>query len=464
MFKPDWKSISLHKVPAWLTDCKFGIYTHWGVYSVPACGPNATWYPYNMYRDGSLQNLYHRLKFGEVKDFDYKNFIPQFKAKKFNADEWAELFKKSGAGFAGPVGEHHEGFSMWKTKFNKYNSVDMGPKRDILAELSKSIRGQGMKFMVAMHHAETWYFDINAKSEYREPNPYISNHGKLWPVWERPSKEFLDNWLNKTKEVTDNYCPDLFWFDFGLRYVQEDYKKEMVSYYYNKLNNLKKEGIITYKWHNLVVGSGIEDLEQGTREDLAYNFWVTDTTVDDGEAWGYIYNNSYKTPSSLIHYLVDNVSKNGALILSIGPRSDGTIPDEAKHILLEMGKWLSINGEAIYGTTPWIFPGEGPTKLKRTGAFSEMDKLKYTEKDIRFTLKGNVLYAICLGKPGKEVLIKSLHPYIYKDEIASIELLGFKGKLKWKFDEEGLLVEMPENITGNYAYSIKIVRNNLLKS
>jgi alpha-L-fucosidase len=485
MFEADWNSIQNHHIPAWLKECKFGIYTHWGVYSVPACGPNATWYAYNMYRDGSLQNLYHRLNFGPVSQFGYKDFIPEFTAKNFDPDEWAELFKKSGAGFAGPVGEHHEGFSMWKTHFNRYNAFDMGPKRDIVGELAQSIRKQHMKFMIAMHHAETWYFyphwkkdsDVSdgrysdlygslhnmewgGRENEIDPNVYIPNHEKLWPKMQPPSKEFLDRWLNKLKELVDVYIPDLLWFDFGLKYIQEDYKKNFVSYYYNKALELKKEFVITYKWHNLVVGSGIEDLEQGTREDLAYNFWVTDTTVDDGEAWGYIYNNSYKKPHDLICYLIDNVSKNGSLILSIGPQADGIIPDPVKNVLLEIGKWLDVNGEAIRGTTPWIIAGEGPTKLKRVGPFSEMDHVQYTGKDIRFTIKGNTLYAICLGWPGKELLVKSVYPYIYPGEIGSVQVLGYDGTVSWRYDENGLLVQMPDVRPCDYAYSVKITRVN----
>lgn len=483
MYSSSWRSIQKHEVPQWLKDCKFGIYTHWGVYSVPACGPNATWYGYNMYREGSLQNLYHRLNYGEVSKFGYKDFIPMFTAEKFDPDEWAELFKKSGAGFAGPVGEHHEGFTMWKTKYNKWNSYEMGPKRDIVGELSKSIRAQGMKVMTAMHHAETWYFYPHWKKEYDisderykglygplhnmewsgketqiDPDPYIANHEELWPLMERPSKEFLDSWLNKLKELIDNYEPDLLWFDFGLKYIQEQYKKEMVAYYYNKALEKNKDFIISYKWHNLVVGSGIEDLEQGKREDLTYNFWVTDTTADDGEAWGYLHNNSYKSPKALVHYLIDNVSKNGALILSIGPRADGTIPEEVQHILLEMGKWLEVNGEAIYGTSPWIISGEGPTKMIHTGPFCEKDKLQYCSEDIRFTLKEDALYAICLGWPEKELLIKSVLPYLYPDEIKSIELLGCDEKPEWQVTDKGIVIKMPDKRPCDYAYSLKITR------
>ena len=487
MIEPTWRSIGAHEhIPQWLRDCKFGIYTHWGVYSVPACGPNATWYAYNMYRDGSLQNLYHRLHFGDPSKFGYKDFIPMFTAERFDPEEWATLFKASGAGFAGPVGEHHEGFAMWNSRVNPYNAAVMGPKRDVVGELAKAIRGQGMKFMTAMHHAEAWYFYPHWKKQYDvgdpantfygephntdwdklgkeiDPNPYVSNHGIVFPRMDRPGKAFLDSWLEKLKEVTDQYCPDLMWFDFGLKYIREDYKRAFLAYYYNKGEELNRDLCVTYKWHNMVVGSDIEDLEQGKRGDLTYNFWVTDTTVDDGEAWGYIYNNCYKTPETLVHYLIDNVSKNGALILNVGPKADGTIPEEAQHILLEMGRWLSVNGEAIYGTTPWIIAGEGPTKLEHEGAFSDGERLQYTAKDIRYTLKGDALYAIMLGWPGREALLTALTPWIYPDEIEKVELLGADGPLPFKYTQEGLRVALPEKRPCDYAYALKITRRNIL--
>jgi alpha-L-fucosidase len=483
MYSASWNSIQKHEVPQWLKDAKFGIYTHWGVYAVPACGPNATWYAYNMYREGSLQNNYHIRKYGDPSVFGYKDFIPMFTAEKFDADEWAEIFRKSGAKFAGPVGEHHEGFSMWDTKYNEWNAKKMGPKRDIAGELEKAIRKNGMRFMSAMHHAETWWFyphwktqyDVSdpaysglygeihdmqweGKGEFVDRNPYVANHEDFWPMQQKPSKQFLDSWLAKLKEFVDKYSPDLLWFDFGLRYIQEHYKREFVSYYYNKEKELGKEFIITYKWHNLAPGSGVEDIEQGKREDLTYNFWITDTTVDDGEAWGYLYNNTYKSPTSLIHYLIDNVSKNGALLLSIGPRADGVIPDEVKNILAEMGKWLDINGEAIYGTSPWMWSGEGPTKMSKYGPFCEFDKLQYTFRDIRFTVKDDNLYAICLGWPCGEIIVETAKKHLYPDEIQSIQMLGVDKELRWKMTDEGLKIEVPENKPCEHAYTFKIGR------
>lgn len=470
-----------YHVPQWLMDGKFGIYTHWGVYSVPACGPNGTWYGYNMYREGSLQNLYHRLNYGEIEAFGYKDFIPKFTAEKFDPDEWGELFKKSGAKFAGPVGEHHDGFSMWNSEYNKWNAYRMGPHRDVLRELEKSIRNNGLKFMVAMHHAENWYFyphwkyqyDVS-KPEYQElygglhnrnwrdtpfdKNVYIPNHEKLWELMERPDKKFLDRWLNKLKEIIDSYSPDLFWFDFGLKYIAESYKDEFLRYYHHRANEKGQEIAVTYKWHNLIPGSGIEDLEQGQRAELAYNFWVTDTTVDDGEAWGYLYNNTYKKPETLIHYLIDNVSKNGALILSICPKPDGTIPVEVSDILLEMGRWLELNGEAIYSTRPWIIYGEGPNKVVKGGAFSDSERIHYTSKDIRYTGKADNLYAIIMGVPEEDIELKAIFPYIYPEEIQEISLLDTGEKLLWSINSNRLIVNKPKTVKSKFACVLRIRR------
>jgi alpha-L-fucosidase len=483
MYKASWNSIQAHEVPQWLKDAKFGIYTHWGVYSVPACGPNATWYGYNMYREGSLQYNYHVRKYGDPSVFGYKDFIPMFTAEKFDAEEWAELFRKSGAKFAGPVGEHHEGFTMWDTKYSKWNAARMGPKRDVVGELEKAVRREGLRFMTAMHHAETWWFYPHWKTQYDvadpafsglygeihdmqwagqgeviDRNPYVANHEEFWPTQQKPSKQFLDLWLNKLKELVDNYSPDLLWFDFGLRFIQEHYKKEFVAYYYNKGKELGKDFIITYKWHNLAPGSGVEDIEQGKREDLTYNFWITDTTADDGEAWGYLYNNSYKSPTSVIHYLIDNVSKNGALLLSIGPTAEGVIPDEVRNILAEMGKWLEVNGEAIYGASPWMWSGEGPTKMIRYGPFCEADKLKYTARDFRFTVRDDSLYAICLGWPGNEAVIETIAKYVYPEEIQSVKMLGLDRELEWKMTSQGLKISVPCDRPCDHAYTFKIER------
>jgi alpha-L-fucosidase len=493
-YEPTWNSIRKNIIPTWFQDAKFGIYTHWGIYSVPACGPNGTWYPYEMYRDGTFQYEYHVKTYGYPSSFGYKDFIPMFTAEKFDPDEWAELFKKAGAEFAGPVGEHHDGFSMWNSYVNEWNAAKMGPKKDVVGELEKAIRKQGMKFMVALHHAENWWFFPHWKKKYDTSDPkYTGLYGPLhnlegaekmpeikgkgieeewklveeemkeilrWKLQDKPIKEFLDKWLAKIYEVIDNYQPDMLWFDNGLNYVQEHYRREFLAYYYNRAKEWGKEVVVTYKWHQLVPGTGVVDLELGRFDELTYHIWITDSTVDDGCGWGYLKDTKYKTATELIHYLIDNVSKNGLLLLNVGPKPNGEIPEEARAVLLEMGKWLEVNGEAIYGTTPWLIYGEGPHKITKPGPFNEDEKVKYTGEDIRFTAKDDTLYAILLGWLGEEVTIKSIAEKFYESEIKSIKMLGVDETLLWKMTRDGLKIKTPSKKPCEHAYVFKIERKH----
>jgi len=479
VYKPSWNSLKTHITPKWFEDAKFGIYTHWGVYSVPACGPNGSWYPHNMYFEGTPQYEYHLKTYGHPSKFGYKDFIPMFKAEKFNPDEWAELFKEAGAQFAGPVGEHHDGFSMWDSQVNEWNAARMGPKRDVVGELEKAIRRQGMRFMVALHHATNWWFFPHWKKEYDTSDPrYAGLYGPLhnlewaqnmpelkkgevgWRLQDKPTKAYLDRWLAKIREVIDKYQPDMLWFDSGLNLLPEHYTRQFLAYYYNKAKEWRKEVVVTYKGHDFVPGSGVVDLELGSFDRLTYHLWITDTTVDAGEGWSYLRDAKYKTATELIHYLVDNVSKNGLMLLNVGPKPNGEIPEEAREILLEIGRWLKVNGEAIYGTTPWLVYGEGPTKMTRSGTLSEMEKVHYTSEDIRFTVKDDVLYAICLGWPGDEVAIKSIPNRLYDSEIKSIKMLGADEVLPWKMTKEALRIKTPSTRACEHAYVFKIERKH----
>ncbi|MFB3894954.1 MAG: alpha-L-fucosidase [bacterium] len=473
-YQENWNSIKEHKTPQWIQEAKFGIYTHWGVYSVPAYGPNGTWYPYNMYRKGSEQYRYHLRTYGHPAQFGYKDFIPMFTGEKFNADEWAELFQKAGARFAGPVAEHHDGFAMWNSKLTKWNAVKMGPKRDVVGELEKAIKQRSMKFMTAFHHAENWYFYPHWIKEFDTANPKYSrlygplhNHSSKpkgygqpgeWEKQEVPNREFLNRWLAKLYEVIDGYQPDMLWFDFGLKYIIEPYKLKFLAYYYNKEKKWNRELVVIYKNRDLPPGAGLIDLERGRMDDLTYFDWITDTSVDDGDGWGYIQNVPYKSVTQLIHVLVDNVSKNGYLLLNVGPRSNGEITEAEKERLLGIGNWLQINGEAIYDTTAWFIYGEGPTKMEKSGPFSELKEPKYTPRDIRFTVKGNTLYAICLGWPeyARNYKISSLARNTIIGKISRVSLLGYNGRLQWKQNTNGLQITWPAVKPCDHAYTFKI--------
>ncbi len=477
-YEANWTSLKQHSTPQWLREDKFGIYTHWGVYSVPACGPNGTWYAHNMYRKGNSQYEYHEKTYGPAAEFGYKDFIPMFTAEKFDATEWAALFKASGARFAGPVAEHHDGFSMWNSKINGWNAFNMGPKRDIVGELSSAMRAEDMRFIIALHHAEQWWFYPHWRTDCDVSDPEFSGlYGPLhdvdistkgaipherfreWFWQDRPTVDFLNFWRSKAHELIDGYQPDLIWFDFGINFVPEFYRQELLAYFYNQESAWQKEVAVTYKGHDLAVGSALIDYELGRMDELTYYDWITDTSVDDQGAWSYVPDAAFKEVSTLIHNLVDNVSKNGYLLLNVGPRPDGSIPQGAKTCLYGMGDWLSVNGEAIFGTIPWLSYGEGPTKMETRGMFSERNEVKYTSLDYRFTCRDNCLYAICLGWPEKAAVIRSMKK-LYPGEIASVEMLGTDEKLNWSHAENGLEIRMPASRPCDHATVFKIIRKN----
>ncbi len=251
--------------------------------------------------------------------------------------------------------------------------------------------------------------------------------------------------------------------------IREDFRKKFMAYYYNKALERKKEVVVTYKDHDIPAGTGILDFELGRMDHLTYNMWITDTSVDDQGAWSYVKKAKFKPVKRLINNLIDRVSKNGYLLLNVGPRPDGTIPEKAKKCLYGIGEWLKLNGEAIYGTRPWSYYGEGPTKLEKEGGFNEGKEVKYTARDIRFTVKGNILYAICLGWPNKTFSIRSVGGKVhngfggndyafYASEIKSVRMLGVDRNLKWAMSEKGLTITLPDKKPSEHAFVFKITR------
>jgi len=469
-YEPTRESLEEYPVADWFQNAKFGIYTHWGIYSVPAFGNE--WYPRRMYleydeedkeEDEGNISRFHRDNFGDPTEVGYKNFIPRFTGENFNADEWAELFKKAGAQFAGPVAEHHDGFAMWDTKYGEWNATQMGPKRNIVGELETAIRKRGLKFVTSFHHAFNWQYYPVWDSRFDVSNPaYSGLYGPIHEKDEMPNQEFLDEWYGKLIEVIDKYSPDLMWFDFALNIIPDDLIMKYMAYYYNHAAERDKTVVITYKHHDMPIGTAVVDLERGRMEKLTYHNWLTDTSIS-WRSWGYIKNERFKDTNALIDVLIDIVSKNGCMLLSLGPKPDGTIPEEAKIRLMEVGEWLEVNGEAIYGTRPWNIYGIGPTKLEQGGGFNEDPNRRYTSKDIRFTTKDNTLYAICLDWPKERMIIPFLidgdhhEPLLRTREIKSISMLGNNQKLDWQVTEEGLVIQTPEKKLNKHAFVFKIV-------
>ncbi|HOS92072.1 MAG TPA: alpha-L-fucosidase [Armatimonadota bacterium] len=458
-FEPTWASLEQYSVPEWYRDAKFGIFIHWGVYSVPAFGNE--WYPRNMYREGSDEYRHHVEVFGSHKRFGYKDFIPQLTAERFDPVEWADLFAQAGARYVVPVAEHHDGFAMYDTALSDWCAAKMGPRRDIVGELATAVRERGMVFGLSSHRAEHWWFfngGMTFDSDVRDP-ANAGLYGPAQPEGTQPDETFLNDWLARSCELVDRYRPQVVWFDWWIEQPAfEPYLREFASYYYNRAAEWGVGVAINYKNQAFPVRAAVYDVERGQLGDIREPFWQTDTSVSRN-SWGYVANQDYKTAESVIHDLVDIVSKNGCLLLNIGPKPDGTIPDPEREILLQIGEWLRVNGEAIYGTRHWRVFGEGPTHVVG-GSFSDTKRAPFTSADFRFTAQGDALYAICMGWPEREFVIRSLSPNLalYLDDVADVTMLGSAETLGWSRDDAGLHVTAPATRPCDFAYVLKITR------
>lgn len=452
-YKDTWESLAEYEVPEWYKKAKFGIFIHWGVYSVPAY--DNEWYSRNMYLEGTPAYEHHVKTYGSLDKFSYRDFIPMFKAERFNADEWAELFKEAGAQYVIPVAEHHDGFQMYKSDISHWNAYEMGPEKDILGELSKSIAEKGMQAGASSHRIEHWFFMSGARNVWD-----VSESDIEWPAMPEcphfdrnstpaPDKDYLDDWLARCCEIVDNYSPKVVYFDWWILHsAAAPYLRKFAAYYYNIAAERGTEAVINYKHDAYAFGSAVPDVERGQFSSTQPFIWQTDTSVARN-SWCYTEGNDYKEPEEIICDLIDIVSKNGRMLLNIGPKADGSIPDKDKNILTSVGKWLKVNGEGIYGSKPWRIPGEGPTKVEG-GQFTDGAKKQFTFEDIRFTSNNGAIYAYFLEPPadGKAVIrsmaqdMEKANKSIYYGDISEITELATGKKLEFKQDETGLYFEL----------------------
>ncbi len=472
-FSDSWDSLEQVRIPAWYENAKFGIFIHWGVYSVPAFGNE--WYPRNMYRKGTSEFEHHLKTYGPHDQFGYKDFIPQFKAEQFDAGEWAELFKASGARFVMPVAEHHDGFQMYQSELSRWNTCQMGPMRDVIGELKKEVEARDMMICASSHRAEHWWFmgegrkidsDVNNPDFADFYGPAMSSPGPEhhWDNYRAspPSKEFLEDWLLRTCEFIDRYQPKVLWFDWWIMNLAfKPYLKKLAAFYYNRAVEWGVEVAINYKYDAFPVQTAVFDVERGQLSGIRGLFWQTDTAVQKN-SWGYTENQDYKSAVDIVGDLVDIVSKNGALLLNVGPQANGVIPEPEREILTNIGKWLAVNGEAIYETRPWLMYGEGPTRIAE-GAFTDTSRSPFTHEDIRFTRKDHQLYAILLKCPENgEVWIRSLGDGAEVDDkvvtgnIQSVTLLDGEQLLEYNPTKDGLRVTLPKGYVNEYAIAMRI--------
>ena len=470
-FKDTWESLSQFKMPKWFEKAKFGIFIHWGLYSVPAY--NNEWYSRNMYVQGTPEFEHHIKTYGPQKDFGYKDFIPMFTADKFDPDKWANTFVNSGAKYVFPVAEHHDGFQMYHSELSQFNSVNMGPKRDILGELKEAFEKVGLTFCTSSHRAEHWWFMGNGRefeSDIKDPMkcgdfywPSVKDPEDQHSLYTKPypNEEFMNDWLARTCELIDHYQPKVLYYDWWIQHIAwKPYLKKLTAYYYNRGHEWSFPTAICYKHDAMMFGSGVVDVERGKFSEVKPYHWQTDTAVAHN-SWCYTTTLDYKSSYEIICYLADVVSKNRNLLLNIGPKADGTIPEGDAKILDEVGSWLKTNGEAIYNSTFWRLAEEGPT-AESEGQFNDSGESIYTSEDFRFTIGNGYLYVISLKYPEDgNITIKSLknspNPYLphFHGIVEEVSILGFDETIDWVKNNDGLSFTT-SSVSSCYPVVIKV--------
>ncbi|MBB3209043.1 alpha-L-fucosidase [Rhodopirellula rubra] len=467
VYAPDWESLGKHgSAPEWLNDAKLGIYFHWGPYSVPAY--RTEWYPRWMHMSkpkswGAGTKEYHEKHYGPIDEFGYHHFIPMFTAEHFDPEKWADLFQSAGARFAGPVAQHHDGFSMWDSKINPNNAKAEGPQRDVTGELLAALRDRGMKTITTFHHSFTGQRQRDgqpdgerALSYYRyDKNLFTSSDDpKLRKLYgNMPEEEFNEYWLSLVQEVVDEYSPDMIWFDSWLDVIPEEYRQRMAAHHFNAGEHRGKEVALICKQEDMPDDLRVLDIEQGGMKDMPDRVWMTDITLS-ASGWCYVQNQKYKPLPLLVRNMIDVWSKRGVVLLNVSPRADGVIPDEQLDRLKGLGQWMEMYGEAVYGTRPHSIYGYGEAAIKDGSHGGQAATIQYSAKDVRFTRSadGKSIYVFLLGQPtpGEEITIKHLADGNNDDlAVATVSQLGADSDCEWTFDEGVLSLTAPPATDSN---------------
>ncbi|PXY46721.1 alpha-L-fucosidase [Flavobacterium hydrophilum] len=510
-FEPNWDSLAKYVVPDWFRDAKFGMWAHWG----PQCEPEAgDWYGRGMYEEGSRQYKFHIEKYGHPSKFGFKDVINVWKADNWNPEELVNLYKTAGAKYFMAMANHHDNLDLYDSKYQpNWNSTKVGPKKDIIAGWEKAARKAGLPFAVSVHAAHAWnWFDTSQGADKNGPLAGVPYDGKLTKAdgkgtwWDGldpqelyaqnhplsakpsnnssvhsqwdwadgasvPSTDYSEKFHDRTIDLIDKYNPDMIYFDdtalplwpisnAGLRIAAHLYNKSLKK-------NKKVQAVITGKILTESQRKAIVwDIEKGQSNSIEPLPWQTDTCIGN---WHYdrrVYNDKrYKSAKTVIHTLIDVVSKNGNLMLNIPVRGDGSIDELEREIVKEIGVWMKLNSKSIYGTRPWKIFGEGPQQ-ESAGAltaqgFNEGKGKPYTSEDIRFAQKDKTLYATVMGWPENGVaLIKSLgksSPH-RTEKIKQIRLVSTGEKLNFKQTEHGLEVYFPnQKPQASYANALEII-------
>ncbi len=470
-FTPDAASLSNYQTPEWYRDAKFGIWAHWGPQAVPRAGD---WYARNMYIYGTPQYQHHLKTYGHPTEFGYKDIIPLWKAEKFDPDALMGLYAKAGAKYFVSMGVHHDNFDLWDSKYHSWNAVKMGPHRDIVGDFQKAAKKAGLRFGVSEHLGPSygWFATSHgydnvwpkggqaydgADPKYKELYHPEHNEPFRWGAsWYAKNTAWHQEWYQRITDLMMHYKPDLLYTDGGIPFGLTG--RTMLANFYN--DNIRTHGgrnEAVYNSKDMGTGefisrAGVQDVERGVMEGINPLPWQTCTSIGD---WFYSEGFKYKTTGEVVYMLSDIVSKNGNLLINVVLYPDGSLPPEPRQFLDEMAAWMGVNGEAIYGTRPWKIFGEGPTKAA-SGHFKE--DTAYTAQDIRFTRKGDALYAITLGVPLAKVRIKSLGTQAGYEArpVKSVVLVGSTEVLVWQQQPDALLITLPASLPSEIASSFKI--------
>lgn len=459
-FDGTWESLRAYEAPLWYRDAKFGIFIHWGIPSVPAQGE---WYSRTMYLEADRAFEHHRATYGPHDRFGYKDFIPSFTMDRFDPAEWAEVFRRAGAQFVVPVAEHHDGFAMYDTARSRWSAAQMGPRRDVFGELMTAVDDAWMVRGASSHRAEHWFFmngGMRFDSDVRDAR-FSDFYGPAQREETAPNEQFLEDWLLRTVEIIDRYRPQVLWFDWWLEQPAfEPYLRLLAAYYYNRAAEWGRGVVINYKWTAFAEGSAVYDIERGAMPGIRPDVWQNDSSVGK-TSWGWIEDHDYKSLDDLVGELVDVVAKNGNLLLNIGPKADGTIAPAERELLEGIGDWLTVNGEAIFGSRPWLIPGEGPTEVV-AGSMIDDAFAPYTSEDVRFTTRtdvtGDYVYATVLRWPEDGVArIRSWgrSSGLLGRRIAELTVLGH-GPAEWSQDADALRVTLPETPPSAVGVVVKL--------